>query len=78
MKMTAEEFEIIICKYNDLVSLANKFAIETGKIRKYESIRLDEYGNIEAEVNTACNCHPEYEWSVIATREEFLNWLINK
>ncbi len=66
--MTSTQAKAILEQYRELHDLAESF---TGKW----NLRFDEYGNIEDEVNTACHCHPEYEWQVIKTAEEFAEWL---
>lgn len=76
MKITPSRLNTIIRRYNELIELAHTFVRETEPIRwLYTTIRLDEYGNIESEINTSCHCHPEYQWKVIKTKEEFSGWL---
>ena len=66
--MTSKKASEVLVEYNELRQLAYNF---TGKW----DIRFDECGNIEGEVNTACHCHPEYEWQIISTAEQFAEWL---
>lgn len=66
--MTSKNFKVILERYNELLNLAKQFTED-------QSIRLDCGGNIEHEVNTSCNCHPEYEWRTVKTKEEFAEWL---
>lgn len=68
MQMTSKKAAVILSRFNELKNLAEQF---TG----HWNIRFDEMGNIEREVNTACHCHPEYEWQVDKTAAEFGEWL---
>jgi len=71
--MTHIEISEALTKYNQYRELAEKYYTEkTGD--KYPSIRIDEYGNIDHEVNDACNCHPEYIWEQYATVEQVVEW----
>lgn len=33
-----------------------------------------ETNEIEHKVNTACNCHPEYNWETYSSLAEFVDW----
>lgn len=68
MNMTAKKAQVILARYQELRNLAEQF---TG----HWNIRFDDAGNIEHEVNTACHCHPEYEWQIDKTAEQFGEWL---
>lgn len=75
MKMTPIKIETILRRYNDLVDSANTFVNEKNNGFGCGTIRFDDNGNIENEINTSCHCHPEYKWVVAATKEEFSGWL---
>lgn len=76
MKITPTRFQTILRRYHELHMLANQYICETETNSwLYKPIRFDEYGNIESEINTSCHCHPEYEWKMIKTKEEFAEWL---
>jgi hypothetical protein len=74
MNITPKRIEAIINRYHNLLDLVRTFVRETNPYQ-YGPYRFDEVGNIECEVNTACHCHPEYEWRVIKTKDEFSEWL---
>lgn len=77
--MTPKKIETIIRRYNDLTDLATQFVRRNREYDyAYGPARFDENGNIRVEINTACNCHPEYSWVVVGTKEEFSEWVINK
>jgi len=74
MKMTMKRAQVILSGYEPLKDLANQFGDEKRKGMRTGPIRFD--GElIEMEVNTACHCHPEYEWVPIGTLEELCEWL---
>lgn len=75
MKITQKRFEAILQRYSELESLAQQFANEKRQGMRRGPIRFNDSGGIEMEVNTACHCHPEYEWTDIATKEDFCEWL---
>ena len=66
--ITSKRFKVILQRYRELENLA-EYCVGGG------SIRFDYDGNIEQEVNTSCNCHPEYVWKTVKTKEEFAEWL---
>ena len=75
MKMTPKRAAVILAHYNELHELARQFADEKRKGMRTGPVRFDDCGNIEMKVNTACHCHPEYEWVSIGDSEEFAEWL---
>ena len=75
MKITRKRLEAILRQKDEIENLAQQFAYEKRQGMRTGPIRFDDNGNIEMEVNTACHCHPEYEWTDIATKEEFCEWL---
>lgn len=75
MKMTLKKANVILTRYEELITKAQQFLRETNKTyRGYPNIRFSD-GNIEEYVNTACHCHPEMSWETAATMEEFGKWL---
>jgi len=71
--MTLTEINDTLIKFNQYRELAEKYYTEkTGD--KYPTIRIDEYGNIEHEINDACNCHPEYIWKQYTTVDQVVEW----
>lgn len=76
MKYTLEKFNETFENYNELLELARQFSRDEKEWDR--TIRFDEFGNIEQYVNTACHCHPEYEWKQLATVNEFYQWLEKK
>lgn len=74
MIITPKRIQPIINRYEELINLVELFVMEKTKSRWRDTVRID--GNkIEHEINTSCNCHPEYEWKTVATTEEFSKWL---
>lgn len=78
MKMTSKRAMTTITRYHQLKDMADTFMKEKKHGSYWHDVRLDEWGNIEEWVNTACNCHPEYEWAQCATAQEFGEWLDKK
>lgn len=66
MKYTHENIIELLTKFNELQEQVSKF--ESGARINYETF------TIQHEENTACNCHPEYEWVDFATIDQFLEW----
>ena len=69
--------EELVDSFYELTDLAGEY------VRKHHpynhgEIRINEYGSIESYENTACHCHPEYEWVHVANQPEFLAWLKKK
>lgn len=75
MKITARRLESILRRYDQLNDLALQFAKEVEPYGQFRTIRIESNGQVEEEVNTACNCHPEYEWVPRGTPEQFSAWL---
>jgi len=82
MKITPKKFDAILNRYKRLKELSVEFAnikkgLGSAGYGKYYShqVRICEDGSIDTLVNNSCNCHPEYEWEQIATKEEFLEYL---
>ncbi len=66
MKYTHENITELIENYSKLQEQVYKF--EPGARINYET------STVQREENTACNCHPEYEWTDCATIQEFVEW----
>lgn len=64
----------ILNSHEKLIDLARQFIDEKQPVRRTGDIRI-ENGWIEEYVNTACHCHPEYEWVERETIELFEEWL---
>ena len=73
--MTSKRAAVILSRYQELNNLADQFACEKRKGMRKGPVRFADDGAIEMEVNTACHCHPEYEWVTVATAEEFSEWM---
>lgn len=77
MKITIKRAKAILDRYEQLKSSAKQFADEKRKGMRTGPVRFD--GElIEMKVNTACHCHPEYEWIPIGSVEELCEWLDKK
>lgn len=75
MKMTSKRAMATITRYHQLKDMAGTFMQEKKNGHYWRDVRIDEWGNIEEWVNTACHCHPEYSWEPAATAQEFGAWL---
>ena len=71
--MTTEQVEELFNKYREYFQFAESYYKEK-EGSTYADIRLDEFGNIQHEVNESCNCHPEYVWEQYATVEQVIEW----
>lgn len=74
MKLTSKRAAVIINRYEKLEELAHQFSREKHPNGRHGPIRISNEG-IEEEINTACHCHPEYEWINVASLQEFGEWL---
>jgi hypothetical protein len=74
MKLTPNKVSAILQRHEDLLSQVESFVREKHPNTRRGEIRIN-YGTIEENVNTACHCHPEYEWVERATVDEFTQWL---
>lgn len=73
MKYTQENITELLRNFGELTSLVDKFCTKPGY--SWDDARINyETFTIEKKVNTACNCHPEYEWQYHATIGDFLEW----
>ena len=77
MKYTNENIMELLKNYNELQKQVSAF-VNNGHDKKLYSwdparINHDNY-TIERKTNTACNCHPEYEWETFSTIDLFLEW----
>ena len=78
MKYTKENVTELLNNIQTLNELANEFITATNKGSRYSYAKINcEQHVIEQEVNTACNCHPEYEWQACGTIEELVEWINN-
>jgi hypothetical protein len=74
MKITIKRAQAILSRYEQLKDEAKRFADEKRQGMRKGPIRFDDE-LIEMEVNTACHCHPEYEWVPIGSLMELCEWL---
>ena len=69
--------EELVDAFYELTELAEQF-VKSRHPTNDDEVRINEYGSIETWSNTACHCHPEYEWVHVAGQPEFLAWLKKK
>jgi hypothetical protein len=72
MKITEESFAAFLTQFDQLITLANIF--HTEKVGRGDKVQVEPDGQVSYEVNTACNCHPEYEREYLS-REDFLRFI---
>jgi hypothetical protein len=72
MSITNEQYEAFLAQYAALDGLAYNFA--KAKDPRAQDVRLEADGQVSYEINTACNCHPEYERQWIGS-DEFIAFL---
>ena len=77
MQYTKNQIERLISKYETLLETVDDYIRE-----KYPNTRRGDSrirGNeIQEYVNTACHCHPEYEWEYRGSVEDFSEWINSK
>lgn len=74
--MTKNKIEAIIRRNEELEELVNQFVKQHSKGSRWGDSRINNQ-LIEQYVNTACHCHPEYEWMEVASLSEFIEWIEN-
>ena len=77
MKYTHESITEILKNYSELQEQVAAFVNKGYDPKSYSWSRArlnHENFTVEREENTACNCHPEYEWVTYSTIESFLEW----
>jgi hypothetical protein len=78
MKFNLKNIKKLLTNMNELHGLAQKFVNDGLNPERYgwepARINYDDFC-IDHKVNTACNCHPEYEWQTFASIEQFVEWL---
>jgi hypothetical protein len=74
MKLTANKVNAILQRHENLVYEVERFVQQKHPNTRRGEVRISN-GVIEEHVNTACHCHPEYEWVERATLDEFTEWL---
>lgn len=72
--MTSKRAAVTIQRYNELVDLGEEFDRFKRPSARRGPIRFSN-DRVETEINTACHCHPEYEWVGVGSLEEFGEWL---
>jgi len=73
MNITKNRVNTIINRYETLLQEVEYFINQQNQDWRSGKIRIDN-GNIEEYINTACNCHPEYEWVHRSTIDSFIEW----
>jgi len=77
MKYTHENITELLTNYGELTEQVKRYVNREYDPKFYNQTpaRINfETHTIEQEVNTACNCHPEYEWQEVSGFQEFLEW----
>lgn len=74
MKLTPTKVHAILQRHENLIYEVEHFVREKHPNTRRGEVRISN-GVIEENVNTACHCHPEYEWVERATVDEFTGWL---
>ena len=77
MKMTKNKIEAILRRHDELMEWVDSFISENNGSKYRDDSRIS-YNIIEEYVNTACGCHPEYEWIKVGTMDDFISWLEKK
>jgi len=72
--ITSNRVSAILQRHDQLLDLAKQFANETRAGGRSGEVRID-YEGVSEHVNTACHCHPEYEWVLRGSMEEFQQWM---
>lgn len=72
--ITSKRVDAILKRYDDLDTLARYFAEERRQGGRSGEVRVSSSG-VDEHVNTACHCHPEYEWVERGSLEEFKAWI---
>ena len=75
MKMTPSRMATILRRADQLNDLARDFARDIEPNGRHGEVRVTDNGQVEEHINTACHCHPEYEWVERGTVEQFTEWL---
>ncbi len=77
MKLTPSRIETIIRRHEQLTDLADSYVRHLDAGGRSGEVRISN-GAIEEHVNTACHCHPEYEWVHRASLEDFAAWVATR
>jgi hypothetical protein len=79
MKYTKNKVEAILRRNYELMDNVDSFIrSKTPRNERYHVDCKIENDKIMKRVNTACHCHPEYEWVEVGTTDEFVQWLTNQ
>ena len=70
MNITSKRMEAIIRRHDDLTTLAREFVDSQKNEGRRGRLQISDSG-ISEYVNTACHCHPEYDWIDRCTLEDF-------
>ena len=77
MKYTLETINNIISEFEKLSILANQYINRDDKYNNSKTRINYDTMTIEERVNTACNCHPEYNWEYVDSIENMIEWTNN-
>lgn len=73
MKITQKRAETFLRFYYELLEHADRYCHTFPG--RHGTVRITDYGTIEEEINTACHCHPEYEWVPRGSVKELVDWI---
>ncbi len=81
MKYTKENIIELLTHFRELNELAMEYVNDGYDHKKYNwtdaRVNYNCY-TIDHKINTACNCHPEYEWQDHSSIDKFVEWLDKK
>lgn len=73
-RLSERKIERTIRDFEYITELATSFVRSQNNPGRSGPVRIDN-GRIEEEINTACHCHPEYEWVDRGSVEDFSKWM---
>lgn len=73
-KTTIQKLERIAKQYEWLQERAWYYVRAKFPNQRSGEVRIED-GRIQEEINTACHCHPEYEWQDRGSLEDLAEWL---
>lgn len=77
MNFTRHSIERLLDKHEKLLELASNWSHEKFPKDRHGNMRF-EYGNVYEYVDMSCHCHPEEEWVMRGSVDEFYEWLKKK
>jgi hypothetical protein len=75
MKLNEKRISAVLERHEQIMNLVEQFAKSKTTKTFCGDIRIQYGSSIEEYRNTACHCHPEYQWQQIGSMEEFYEWL---